>query len=1159
MCESKLSHRSQWLCCTLLIVIAFPATLTTFAQTITGNITGTVTDASGAIIVGATVTAHNMATNVDTPATTNASGQYTIQFLPIGHYQVTVRASGFGVQTIPPFALEIDQTAKFNVQLKAGSAAETVQVSAAAPILNTNDPSLGVTFTSNEISNIPLNGLNFSSVTLYLPGATSTNGPAGMSGNNAIERNTYYSGIPNINGQRAQANNYTLDGIDNNETENNLIAINPSPFAIGELKVISANAPAEYGNVNGGDVIAVMKSGTNQFHGDAFYFLQNDNMNANTWGNDHAVPIIEKNPYTQSQFGGALGGPILHDKLFFFGDYIGARAHTGGTGQYSVFTQAMRNGDFSAVLHPPVGPGGVQNTPIQLYDTQNNFAPYANNQITVTNPVAQFLFANPSLYPLPNATPSDGVAANNYQGPSRSFTVNNQFDVKLEWDLRAADKITGFYGQSHAYDGNIAVLDIQFPSQNRFPTNIGGGTWVHVFSPAIVNAARIGFTRTFWVQSEPTDPSGQFGLTGNAKVGIPFNGAQTFPGYSYQSIASGPSAGGTTAQDGSIIDNTYSYIDNLTWQHGLHLFSMGIQAIRYQNNYITSNNSGFLGSLTYSGDFTGNPGVNGVSSPGYGAADFVLDRVSKVQVTSLGVFVGQRQWRTAGFFQDDWKVLPNLTLNLGLRYEYDQPWYEVNDKTGNVLLDTNTVIYAGKVPAEAPTGAQICQNRACYNANHTQFMPRLGFAWQATNNFVVRGGYGATSFFEGNAGNQRLTSIVPFIQSTATPEIPPTVASSTTPASGGQPRTAEEGFSSNPSDINYSGSQYALWPQNIQPAYIQEWSLTTEYALSGATSLQIGYLGEQGQHIMDYGNANQWLTPNDSTSGQHENVGDGSPLGSVGSGGLLITESRAMMNYNALQAVLRHRAIHGLEYTLNYSYGKAMTNSLGNYGLNVNGFSGAFQNYFDSHSDYGPAGYDVTHNFSGLIVYALPFGRGKQFASGVNRLVDAVIGGWSVSGAGVAYSGFPETVTGGNISVNSYGSQRANQYRHIKVVHRSLANWYGTDPSATACGYGLAPNDVVPGVDNGVCAFGKPSSTLFGSGRNGSLRAPRFTQIDASAFKDFHITEHHTIGFRADAFNTFNIASYGNPDTNAGDSTFGQDEQVRSQPRILQLSLHYNF
>lgn len=1144
MCEEKEhSPIGRVLCCTLLLLIACFTAVAANAQTVTGNITGTVTDPSGAVIVGATVTAHNLATGVDTAATTNDSGLYIIRFLPIGQYQLSVEAGGFGTQTLSPFALEIDQTAKFNVQLKAGAATQTVEVSAAAPILNTNDASLGLTLTSNEISNVPLNGLNFSALTLFVPGAVSTNAGTGTSGNNAIERNTYYSGVANINGNRAQANNYTLDGIDMNENQNNLIAYNPAPDAIQEIRVISANAPAEYGNVNGGDVLSVLKSGTNRLHGSAYAYLQNENMNANSWANDHANPVIPINPHTQTQFGGTLGGPIKRDKLFFFVDYIGARAHTGGTATASVLTPAMRTGDFSALLNPP----NSANAPVQLYDTQNNFAPYANNQVPVVNPVATFIFSHPELYPLPNATPTDGIAAANYQGPNRSFTVNNQGDVKIEWDPRAADKVTGFYGQSDAYDGQQAVLEISFPPQNSFPTKIGGATWVHIFSPAIVNSARVGFTRVVWHQGVPTDPSGQFGLTGNAKVGIPF-GSQQYPGFSFQNLQNF-SGVGTPANIGSIIDNTFSYVDNLTWQRGLHLFSMGIQAIRYQNNYITSNNQGFLGAFVYTGNFTSNPNPNAVNGLGYAGADFVLDRVSSASVQQQGVLVGNRQWRTAGFFQDDWKVLPNLTLNLGIRYEFDQPWYEVNNKTGNVLLDSGTVIYAHAIPAGAPTGAQLCQNRACYNANHTQIMPRIGFAYQAKDRLVIRGGYGATSFFEGNAGNQRLTSIPPFIQSSFKNEVAPTAGN------GGQPYTVEQGFSSNPADINYSGGGYSAWPQNMQPAYIQEWSLTTEYAINRVTSLSVGYLGEQGQHLIDYGNANQLLIPGDYNSAPLANVGAGSPEGAIGTGGnLLITESRAMMNYNALQATLRQRASHGLEYTVNYTYGRAMTNSLGNYALNVSGFSGAFQNYYNSHADYGPAGYDVRHNLSVVGVYALPFGRGKQFGSGVNRWVDELIGGWSISGTGIAYSGFPATITAPSVSnSNSFGQARANQYRKLKIVNRTIDNWFGTDPSAIPC----------QGPDNGVCAYGVPAGNTFGTASVGSERAPDFKQIDSSVFKNFHVTEGQTVGFRADAFNVFNIASYGNPDSGITDSTFGnisnQGGPVRSVPRTLQLSLHYTF
>jgi len=1132
--------RTAILCCTLLAVLFLPCFVV--SQTVTGNITGTITDSSGAVIGGATVTARNTNTNVETSSTTNTSGTYTIRFLPIGPYEVTVTANNFASQKFPAFALEVNQTVKVDAQLKVGATATTTVVEGLlTPILNTNDSSLAVSFTSNEIANIPLNGLNFSSLTLYVPGSVSTNGPFGMSGNNAIERNTYYSGTSNINGNRAQANNYTLDGIDMNEGQNNLIAYNPAPEAIQEIKIISANAPADYGNVNGGDVISVLKSGTNKFHGSAYANLQNENLNANSWFNNHADPVIPINPYTQTQFGGTLGGPIKRDKLFFFIDYIGARSHTGGTDKASMFTPAMRTGDFSELLNPPAGSDGVQNTPVQLYDTQNNFVPYANNQIQIVNPVAQFIFAHPELYPLPNATPTDGVAANNFHGPKRTFTVNNQGDIKIEWDPRAADKIMGFYGQSDAYDGNVPVLELSFPPQNRFPTKIGGANWVHIFSPAIVNSARLGFTRVVWNQSVPTDPSGQFGLTGNAKVGIPF-GTQLYPGFSFQSI-NGFSGVGTPANIGSIIDNTFSYIDNLTWQYGVHLISMGVQAIRYQNNYITSNNQGFLGTFLYNGTFTGNPTPGAVNATGYTGADFVLDRVSNAQVEEQGVLVGQRQWRIAGFVQDDWKLFPNLTLNLGVRYEYDQPWYEVNDKTGNVLLDSGTVIYAKRIPAGAPDGSQLCSNRACYKPTYNQIMPRIGFAYQATDRFVVRGGYGATSFFEGNAANQRLTSIPPFIQSSFKNATVPTVGN------GGTPYTVEEGFSSNPSDINYSGGGYGAWPQNMQPAYIQEWSLTTEYALTHTTSLTVGYLGEQGQHLIDYRNANQYTVPGDPTSAPLANTFFGP------GGALLVTEPRAMMNYNALQSTVRHRASHGLEYTVNYTYGRAMTNSLGNYALNVSGYSGAFQNGYNSHADYGPAGYDVRHNLSFVGVYALPFGRGRQFGLGVNRLEDMLIGGWSIAGSGVVYSGFPVTITAPGVSnSNTYGQERANQYRKLKIVHRSIANWWGTDPSAIPC---------PANTNNGVCAYGVPSGNTFGTASVGSERAPDFKQVDGAAFKDFHITEGQAIGFRADAFNLFNIVSYGNPDSGVVDSNFGhisdQGTPVRSSSRVVQLALHYTF
>jgi Carboxypeptidase regulatory-like domain len=1131
------------------------------SQAVTGTITGLVTDPSGAVISGATATAHNLDTGVSTSATTNTAGLFRMEFLPIGRYGVTVEAAGFNKASLPPFSLEVLQTANFNVHLVVGSTATSVNVSAAAPILDTDNPTISSTFTANTISNFPLNGQDFSALTLYMPGSVDT---AGTSGTTNFERSTYYTDTPNFNGNRAQANNYTLDGIDMNETYNNLISYTPSPEALEEIKVVTADSPTDYGNVNGAAVVSILKSGTNQFHGEAFGYVQDYRFNANSYQNGQSGNPV--NPFSFAQFGGAVGGPILRNKLFFFGDYLGSRWHKGGLSTASVIPDAMRNGDFSALL--------TGANPIQLYDPENNFAPYAGDMnVPIVNPVAKYLFANPKLYPdcggsnpvTPAGgkclTPTDGIANNNYEAPNPQYKGNNQGDAKIEYDPRASDKITGFFSISHAYDGSVPVLAITFPGVNLYPTWIVGATWTHTFSPSLLNSARTGFTRTDWNQGFPVDSTGLFGVTGNAKVGIPFPNQQ-FNGFSNQAFSNPgssplgtPSDVGTPAFDGGIIDNTYTYSDTLTWQHGLHFVSMGAELHRYQNNYPTGNNDGYLGSLNYTGAFTSNPASPTAS--GYGPADFVLDRVQSVGVTLGSVNVGQRQYRVAGFAQDDWRITPQLTVIYGLRYEYDEPWVEQNDKTGTVNLATGQILYAGHVPAGAPPEAGICPTTACYRPNYTQYMPHLGFAYQINDRAVLRGGYGANSFFEGNSYNQRLTAIAPFIQAVNVQVNNPEIGNVTTP------RTAEEGFTGG--STTYSGSSYfSVYPQNIKPAYVQNWNLTAEYALTRTASLQVGYVGEQGQHIEDYGNVNAPLNNADPTSAPFYNnqyigvngvdtLSPTTPVG-VGGGTLLITESRAMMNYNALQAVLRQRLSHGLEYTVNYTWGKAMTNSLGNYALNVNGYSGAFQDYYNSGADYGPAGYDVHHNFSATAVYAVPVGRGQELLSNTSRLMDEIVGGWKLSTAVVAYSGFPESITGPNNNSQSIsGVFRVNQYRKLKVVGRSNVNWFGTDPSATPC--------TTAGVDNGTCAFGVPAQNAFGTERNGAVRGPGFFNADLSAFKDFHTFREQTVGFRFDAFNAFNIVSYGNPDTNINDSNFGNVslQNPRSTERHLQFSAHYNF
>ena len=1121
-------------------VLFVPAAL---AQTVTGAVTGTVLDPSGAVIPGATVVAINVTTGVQTSATSNRSGVYSIRFLPIGEYRVEVTAPGFAKLNVPQFRLEIDQTAKIDAHVSLGATTSVDVQAGAAPILDTEDGTIGLSFSEKQIETLPLNGRNFSSVTLFQPGAVNTD-PQGLVGSNALERNTFNNGIVAVNGNRAQANNYTLDGVDLNEGQNNLIAYNPAPDAIQEIKVISADAPATYGNVNGGDVVTVLKSGTNQFHGSAYGYLENQTLNANTFANKFTGQAI--NPYTQSQFGGTLGGPIKRNRLFFFVDYEGVRAHSGGTGSASVFTAAMRQGDFSVLNGLPA--------PRPLFDTQNNFAPYANNRVPVVNPVAQFLFAHPELYPLPNATPTDGLIQNDFIGPTRTIRVNNQGDVKIEWDPRNQDKVTSFYAQSDALDRQVAVLPVFFPAQNVFPTKVFGSTWTHTFSPTTVNEARLGFTRVRWDQGVPTDPSGQFGLTGNKKVGIPF-GTQTYVGFANQALGDNFSSFGTPGAPQILRDNTFYYGDNLTIQKGRHLLSLGVQAVRYQQNYALTGAQGSTGQFNFDGTFTGNG-----SGTGYSGADFVLDRAvsNSIALTGSGL-VGNRQWRTAEFVQDNWKATDRLSLTFGIRYEYDQRWNEVNNKTANVLLtgpQAGTVEYAGSVPAGAPAGSIVCDNPSCYQPTFNQVQPRFGFAYQAAPRFVVRGAYGTTSFFEGDANNQRLTYQSPFLAFSNPKAIAPAAASAGTPYNPGMPLHDASGFSV--TSISNQNAGFGAWPQHIQPAYVHEFNLTTEYELTNTLSVAVAYVGETGQHLADYRNGNQ-LTLAQATeiaglpAGAALPARDAAPFANlVGqSGQLLITEAEAGFNYNGGEVTVRQRGSKGFTWTVNYTYSKALTNSAGNYtSANIQGQNGAYQDGYNQRADYGPEGQDVRHNLSAVGDYAIPYGRGQQFGAHLNRGLDLLLGGWSISGSALAYSGFPVTINGpSNSNTQSFGQARANHYRKLRIVHRTTANWFGTDPSAIPC----------TGADNGTCAYGPAASNSFGTASVGSERTPGYAAIDTSGFKDFHITERQSVGFRADAFNVFNIASYGNPDSGVTDSNFGQITNTRSLPRIIQLSAHYTF
>ncbi len=1113
------------------------------AQTITGSINGTVTDQAGAVVPNAKVIATNVATGVATPTTTNGAGDYNIRFLQIGQYIVSIDQPGFGQQKVGPITLEVDQIAKVNVKLTVGSDATQVKVNSdLQPILDADNSTVSTTFTASTIENLPLNGRNFSSITQFVPGAVATS-PQGFTGANGIERNTNQSGQVAVNGNRNQTNNYLLDGVEINETLNNTIGYNPAPESIGNLTVITSNADAEYGNANGGDVLLVTQSGTNHLHGQAYGYLENENLNANSWPNN--LGGVARQPFNQTTFGGTLGGPIKRDKLFFFIDYEGSRYHRGGNQNASVFTAAQRQGDFSSLLvHTTANPSGIQ---LFQYVPGQGQVPYANNQVPVTNPAAIYLFAHPELYPLPNnpvnpALDPTGVL-NNYQGHFRQTIRNDQGDVKIDYTLSPRDNVFARYSQSDASDAQpVAPLLVTFPTSNAFPFKGVALNYVHTFSPEIINEVRVGYSRVRFIQGVPQDPTGAFGLNGNNLLGI--NAPQLYPGFAALNFAStGSFSGGTAAADApttignsgistNFIDNTFTYADDFTIERGKQTFKLGVEILRYQQNSFYPGNDGALGTFGYSGNFTSGTS-GGTRFNGYGGADFVTNQAFSANVGSVVGRTGQRQYRDAGFIQDDWKVTPKFTANLGLRYEYDQPIYEVNNKQANVDLATGQVYLAG----QAGAGAVFGDSRALYHPVYTQFVPRVGFSWQPQQRIVFRGGYGITNYFEGTGANLRLNFNPPFQTSFEATALTPTATSP------GTPFAVQGGFATAVGNANASTGTYRAWDSNVRPAYIQEFTFSNEIQLDNQTSISLAYLGQLGQHLIDARAANQIQ--------QGTTVAPYAAL--VGQGGSVVeTQSDAVSKYNALQIQARHRQHNGLEYTANYTWSHALTNSSGFYGVaSVNGSSPYWQDAYNGHADYGNAGFDVRHNVSGTLVYQLPVGRGQRFGGNLNHYVDEAIGGWKVSGDAVAYSGLPVTIFGPNNTNLNNRAERANQYRPLIVRNRTLTNWFGTDPSAVPC--------QTPGVDNGFCAYGAAGPGQFGSAQNNTERAPGFAQIDLTAGKAFAITEAQHVEFRGDFFNVANFASYSNPDNTISDSSFGLINNVRSIPRTIQFSLHYSF
>ncbi len=1077
------------------------------AQTTTAAITGTVIDASGAFVPNVKVTATNTATNVANTSRTNDSGVFTFPFLMAGEYTVSAEAQGFKRTVLGPFRLEVNQIARIDPKLEIGQMTESVQISDVAPVLQTESTQTGGVLSSSKLTQLPLNGRNFATLSLLVPGTVTVN-PQAMSTSARIQDQ---GSRPYVNGNREQTNNFLLDGIDTNDSIDNRISYQPSVDALEEVKVLTGNAPAEFGNAAGAVVNAQIKSGTNDFRGNVFEFLRNDKLDANDFFNNKSGAA--KRAFRRNIFGSTFGGPIRRNKAFFFMDYEGTRQVDSGAALASVPLAEYRTGNLSRFSQT-------------IRDPANNNLPFAGKlipQSRIVNPVAKALFADPKLYPLPNQTGFGGIGVtNNYRGVSANSLNNDQADAKVDIRLTEKDNLAGRWSISRYVQGPSATALPTIMNTGRSgPTTGAVVTWTRTFSPRVVNEARLGYSRDvigdLWL-----DPTGLLGADGNSKLGIP--GGQPIPGASAIQMGDGLTNVGSGSAIGETVENKYQFSNNLTFAMGRHFLKMGGQIIRFQQNRYYAGNNGALGFFDYStGKYSGS-----------GFADFLLNQLSEKGRGSVTGKWGHRHSRGGIFFQDDWKVKQNLTVNLGIRWEYTQPVYEVADRQSNFDLATGKQLFAGKDG----------NSRSLFNAYHKQFMPRVGFAWvpdKTKGKLVVRAGYSITSFLEGTGANLRL------------PLNPPFFFESDTVYDLSKPGDIRLGFT-DVTPLNVPSGQVRAWDPNLRPQFTQQWNISTEYQVNSSISLTAAYVGQKATHLIVPREGNQPLPGTGPVSTwaplqTRRPLYFSIPLVT----NIATTDSPATMDYHSAQFTARKRMNYGLEFISSYTFGKTLTDNRGFYGggaTNVSGEGAYWQNGYNRKSDRGRAFFDVRHNVTFGGTWDLPYGKDRIFGKSVSRARDLILGGWNTSFVVIAHSGFPVTVLGVDSTNQAVrGNVRANRYRALSYLNQSVDTWFGTGNDFCAVG-----------VDNGTCAYGNAAIGEFGNASIASERAPSFFDLDTSIGKRFKLSEKQSLDFRTEFFNLFNHASFGPPGRNlASPSTFGVITSQATAPRNIQFGLKFFF
>ena len=1013
-----MNTRRCFLTAVLSILLLLASKSEAFAQS--AQLTGIITDSNSALIAGAQITLTNVDTSVTRRAVTNGDGYYSIPFVLPGKYQLHVLATGFKPVTRNNLSLNVDQAARIDFKLELGTITESVSITSIEPPLERETSSIGQVIENKTIVTLPLNGRNYSQLSLLMPGVTPDQLPRAADGFN-------------VNGNRALQNKFLVDGLDNNNyimgvDTGSTQVIRPSVDAIQEFKVESANYSAQYGQAAGGIISVALKSGTNRFHGSAFEFLRNDILDANDFFANRAG--LERGQLSFNQFGGTLGGPVWRDRTFFFASFQGTRNRNSNTSVVTVPTPEQVRGNFGSIniFDPTKAVGGIRQ------QFANNVIPEARMD-SVGRQIA-------ALYPAPNQL---GLV-NNYASLVPQTDDANQYDLRGDHNFSERDKL---FVRFSKVDRNFLRVGICPPPANcgvqlTLPQSLTNHAWsvaagyTHIFSSNTVNELRLGFSNNKnFLQSPAERPLfDEFGIKGvpqfDSLTGLPFFNLTSYSALGDRLQTPNPKEA-----------EVFQVNDNFSYFRGHHTMNFGGEYWRLSTFAGTAN--GARGSFDFNGQFTSRTPGQGT---GNAVADLLLGLTSSASLTTQQVATFLVDYY-GGYFNDSWRISPKLTINLGLRYELQTRQREEDNRQSFFDFTPGSPTYGTLVPAQ--DGGHRAQTFS--NLDRNNFAPRIGFAWQLDQKTVMRGGFG---IFYGGVGNY----VINFSGAANPPYSVRTLINSPTTAANTGLKLSD-GFPAdalNPARV-VNPAAYGQ-PQDFPQTEIYQGNFDVQRELSSGVVLSLAYVGSGDVNLRGQMDINA----------PRPGAGAAQPRRPFPAFGAINTLSDfAHSSYHSLQTKLERRFSNGYSLLTAYTWSHAIDNSTD--GEELPNPSVVPQNQFNTNAEKASSSFDIKHRFVTSFVYDLPFGRADGWLGG-SRFAQVVFSGFQIGGIFVAQTGQPINPDVAGNPANTTNPVRPNRLRDGNLARdeRNVDRWFDSSAFAVpaAFTYGNSGRNVLraPGLVN---------------------------------------------------------------------------------------------